>query len=134
MRRKPWKCFRHGSEDHLIAKCPKPTKDNDKRRKRVRFNKKGNRACDNGKNNSDQNVYAYMARMPGNEEFPSGNFGDSSKLTNWILDSVSTCHITPEVSDFIPYLLKDTDKHIEVAYGHQVTEKKNTSTNKNVQE
>ena len=42
------KCFRCGSEDHMIAKCPKPPKDNDKRRRQVHFNEKGNRACDNG--------------------------------------------------------------------------------------
>ena len=32
------KCFRCGSEYHMIAKCPKPPKDNEKRRKQVRFN------------------------------------------------------------------------------------------------
>ena len=31
--------------------------------------------------------------------------------------------MTPEVSDFIPGLLEDTDKHIEVADGHHVTAK-----------
>ena len=36
-------------------------------RMQVRFNKKGNRACDNGKNNSDQNMYASMARMSYND-------------------------------------------------------------------
>ena len=36
-------------------------------RKQVRFNKKGNRACDNGKSNSDQNIYASMARMSYND-------------------------------------------------------------------
>ena len=55
-----------------------------------------------------------MARMSGNDECPSGKFGDSSQLTNWILDYGSTCHMTPEVSGFIPGLLEDTDKHIEV--------------------
>ena len=64
-----------------------------------------------------------MARMSGNDECPSGNFGDSSQLTNWILDSGATCHMTPEVSDFIPGSLEDTDKHIEFADGHDVTEK-----------
>ena len=64
-----------------------------------------------------------MTRMSGNDECPSGNFGDSSQLTNWILDSGETCHITPEVSDFIPGSLEDTDKHIEVADGHHVTAK-----------
>ena len=43
-------------------------------------------------NNSDQKIYASMARMSNNDKCPSGNFGDSSKLTNWILDSGATCH------------------------------------------
>ena len=33
----------------MIAKFPKPPKDNEKWRKQVRFNEKGNRACNNGK-------------------------------------------------------------------------------------
>ena len=57
MERPPWKCFRCGSEDHIIAKYPKPPKDNEKRRKQVRFNEKGNRACDNGQNNNDHKIY-----------------------------------------------------------------------------
>ena len=64
-----------------------------------------------------------MARMSNNDKCPSGNFGDSSQLTNWIFDSVATCHMTPEVSDLIPGSLEDTDKHIEVADGHHVTAK-----------
>ena len=98
----PQKCFRCGSEDQLIAKCPKPPIDNEKRRKQVIFNEKGNRVCDNGKNNSDQKIYASMARMYGNDEYPSGNFCDSSQLTNWILEYGEMCHMKPEVSDFIP--------------------------------
>ena len=31
----------------MIAKCPNPPKDNEKRRKQVHFNEKGNCACDN---------------------------------------------------------------------------------------
>ena len=31
--------------------------------------------------------------------------------------------MTPQVSDFIPGLLEDMDKHIEVADGHHVTAK-----------
>ena len=50
--------------------------------------------------------------MPINYERPSGNFGDSSQLTNWILDSGATCHMTPEVSDLIPGSLEVTDKYI----------------------
>ena len=76
------KCFRCGSEDHLTSKFSMPQKDNEKRRKQVLFNEKVNCACDNAKNNSDQNVYASMARMSSNDECPSGNFGDSSKLIN----------------------------------------------------
>ena len=86
----------------MIAKCPKPPKDKEKRRGQVRFNEKGNRACDNGENNDDQKIYTYMARMSSNDKRSSEKYGDSSQLTNFILDSGSTCHMTPEVSDFIP--------------------------------
>ena len=79
-----------------------PLKDNEKRRKEVRFNENGNRTCDNSGNNSNHKIYASLARMSSNDECPSVNFGDSSQLTNQILDSVATCHMTPEVSYFIP--------------------------------
>ena len=94
-----------------------------KRRKQLYFNEKGNRACDNGENNNDQNISKYMARMSGNDECLSGNFGYSLLLTNWILDSGATWHMTPEVSDFIPGLLEDMDKHIEVADGYHIKNK-----------
>ena len=42
-----------------------------------------------------------MARMSSDEERKSEKYGDSSQLTNWILDSGATCHMTPEVLDFI---------------------------------
>ena len=61
--------------------------------------------------------------MSGNEKNSSRYFGDSSKLTNWILDSGATFHMTPQVSGFIPGLLEDTDKYIEVADGHNITAK-----------
>ena len=64
-----------------------------------------------------------MARMSGNDECPSGNFGVILQMTNWILDSVATCHMTPEVSDFIPCLLEDIAKHVEDTDRHHVTEK-----------
>ena len=100
--RTPQKKIICGSEDHLISKCPKPPKENEKQRNQVRFNDKCNRACKNGENNSNQKIYASMARMSVNENFPCVNFGNSLKLTNWILGSGATCHMTPEVSDFIP--------------------------------
>ena len=64
-----------------------------------------------------------MARMSSDDKRESKDYGDSSKLTNWILDSGDTCHMTPEVTDFIPGSLEDTDKFIEVADGHHVTAK-----------
>ena len=76
-------------------------KENKKWQKKVRFNKKDNCACNNGENNNNQKIYLSMARMSGNDEYPGGNFGDSSQLTYWLLDSVETCHMTPEISDFI---------------------------------
>ena len=109
----------------MIAKCPKPPKDNEKRRRQVRFNEKGNPACDNGEDNDDHKIYASMARMSSDDEHKSVKYGDSSQLTNWILDSGATCHMTPEVTDFIPRALEDTDKYIEVADGHHVTAGKN---------
>ena len=64
-----------------------------------------------------------MAHISGNDKCHSGNFGDSSQLTNCILDSGEMCHMISEVSDFIPCSLKDTYKHIEVAHGNDVREK-----------
>ena len=72
---------------------------------------------------SDQGIYASMAHMSVNDECLSGNFGDSSQLTNWILNYRATFHMTPEVSDYIPGALEDTDKHIEVTDRHHVTAK-----------
>ena len=107
----------------MIAKCPNPPKDNEKRRKQVRLNEKGNRACDNRENDNDHKIYASMAQMSSDDERKSVKYGDSSQLTNWILYLGATCHMTPEVSYFIPGSLEDTDKYIEVADGHHVTEK-----------
>ena len=45
-------------------------------------------------------------------------------MTNWVLYSGETCHMTPQVTDYVPGLLEDTDKYIEVADGHNVTAKK----------
>ena len=72
----------------MITKCPKSPKDNEKGRKQVHFNEKGNRACDNGENNNDHKIYASMARMSSNDECKSEKYGDSSQLTNLVLDLV----------------------------------------------
>ena len=102
----PHKCFRCGSEDQLLAKCPKTPKDKNKQRKQVSFSERGNRAlhkeCKNGDNYNDQKIYASMIRMSDNDESPSRDFSDSSQLTNRILDSGATFHMTPQVSYFIP--------------------------------
>ena len=59
MERTPRKCFRCGSEDYMIAKCPN----------QVCFNEEGNYACDNSENDSDCRIYASMARMSSNDEW-----------------------------------------------------------------
>ena len=41
-------------------------------------------------------IYASMARISGNKEISSIDFGESSLLINWILDSEATCHMTPQ--------------------------------------
>ena len=76
--RPPRKCFRCGSEYHMIAKFPNPPKDNEKRQRQVRFYEKGNRACNNGKNNDDHKIYASMARMSSDDKRKSVKYGDSS--------------------------------------------------------
>ena len=108
----------------MIAKCPKPAKDNEKWRRQVRFNDKGNCACNNGKNNDDHKIYASMSQMLSNDERKSVKYGDIYLLTNWILYLGAMCHMTPEVLDFIPGSLEYTDKYIEVADGHHVTAEK----------
>ena len=76
-----------------------------------------------------------MARMSNDDKRKNEDYEDSSQLTNWILDSGATCHMTPEVTDFIPVSLEDTDKSIEVADGNHVTAKqKRFSTYTNVQQ
>ena len=107
----------------MIAKYPKPPKDSEKLRKSVCFNEKGDCACDNNKYDNDYKIYASMARMSSDDERESKEYGDSSQLTNWILDSGAMCHMTLEVTDLIPWSKEDTDKYIEVAGGHHVTAK-----------
>ena len=98
----------------MVAKCPKPPKDSEKRRKSERSKEKGNRACDNSDDDNDRKEYASMTRMSSDDKRESKDCGDSSQLTNWIWDSGATCHMKPEVTDFIPGSLEDTDKFVEV--------------------
>ena len=58
--------------------------------------------------------------MSSNDKRSSDKYGDSLQLTNWVLDSGATCHMTPEVSDFIQVSLKDTYKYIEVLERHHI--------------
>ena len=57
------KCFRCVSEDHLIAKCPNPPKDSEKRRMSDKSKEKDNSAKDNSDDDNDLKVYASMERM-----------------------------------------------------------------------
>ena len=73
MERTPMKCCSCGSEYHMIANFPESPRDNKKWRKEVCVNEKGNRACDNGENNRDQKIYAFMACMSSNKKRMSSN-------------------------------------------------------------
>ena len=68
-----------------------------------------------------------MERMSIDEKRESVKYGDSSQLTNWILGSGETCHMRPEVTDFIPGSLEDTYNFNEVADRHNVTAKQKGS-------
>ena len=64
-----------------------------------------------------------MARMSSDDERKSVKYGDSSQLTNLILDSGETCDMTPEVLNFIPESLEDTEEK-EKARAVDVSSKK----------
>ena len=110
----------------MIAKCPKPPKDSEKRRKSEKSKEKGNSVKDNSDDDNDLKVYASMARMSNDDKRENKYYGNSSQLTNWILDSGATCHMTPEVTDFVPGSLEDK-KFIEVADRHHITAKQKGS-------
>ena len=67
MERMPRKCFRCQSEDNLFSKCPKPPKENEKRKIQVHFNEIVNCAsqkeCENEKNKHNQYIYEFIAHM-----------------------------------------------------------------------
>ena len=64
-----------------------------------------------------------MACMSSNGDSPRIKNGERLQLTNCILDSGENCHMTPEISDFIPGSLVETYKYIEVKDGHLITAK-----------
>ena len=64
-----------------------------------------------------------MSHMYYNALSSRRNYGDSSQLINFILDSGVTCHRTPEISSFILGSLMETGKCIKVAYSYIVTVK-----------
>ena len=64
-----------------------------------------------------------MACISSNAEIPRRYFGDRSQLTNWILYSGATCHMTPGISDFILSSLVKTDKSIEFSDRNFITAK-----------
>ena len=66
----------------MIAKCPKPPKDSEIRRKCEKYKKKGYRACDNNDDENDLKVYASMVRMSSDEKRESKDYGDSLQLNN----------------------------------------------------
>ena len=47
-----------------------------------------------------QKIYASMENMSTNAESPRRDFGDSSQLINWILDSNTTFNMTPDIWGF----------------------------------
>ena len=49
-----------------------------------------------------QKIYMSMERMYSNAEILIRYFGDSLQLTNWVLESSATCHMTPDILNLIP--------------------------------
>ena len=70
-----------------------------------------------------QNIYTSVSWKYSNVESPRRTYWDSLQLTNCILDSCVTCHMTPDISGFIPGSLGEADKYIKVVDGHFVTAK-----------
>ena len=61
--------------------------------------------------NETQEIYVYMACISYNAEIPRRYFGDSSQLTNWILESFANYYMKPDILDFIPVPLVETEKY-----------------------
>ena len=82
------------SQDHIIANSQKPDtldkkvhQNTDNTKTRAYISKKIDNMSENSTNKSDsQKIYVSMALMSSNTETPRRDFGESSKLTNWVLD------------------------------------------------
>ena len=124
-------CLRCGSEDHFIANFPKPDTSEKKvhwnmenpKTRAYRSTKKDKTSENSTDESKSQNIYVSMSHMSYNAKSPRRNYGDRLQLTNQILDSGATCHMTPEISGFIPGLLVETDKYVQVSDGNLVTAK-----------
>ena len=71
--------------------------------------------------------------MYDNDKYSSRGFGDSSQLTNWILDPGEMCHMTPQGSGYILGCYKILINILKLWMGITSRLNKKTSTNKNVQ-
>ena len=67
-----------GGLGHFIEKCPKPPKDDEKKRKSDKSKAKGNSEKDNSDDDNDLKVYASMARMSNDGVRENKDYGDSS--------------------------------------------------------
>ena len=52
--------------------------------------------------------------MSSNDKSYNRYFGENFQLTNWILDSGATFHMTPQVTKLILGLLEETDKILKL--------------------
>ena len=71
-----------------------------------------------------QRIYVSMAHMSSNAEITRINHEEISQLSNLVLNSDATCHMTPEISDFIPRWLVETYKYTKVTDRNFVTLKR----------
>ena len=103
-------CFRCGSEDHFINFFLKlNTSDNkfycntEKPKTRAYISMEIYKTSEDSTDEIESHkIYASMEHISSNVESPRNNYGDSSQLTNSILDSGATCYMSPDISDFIP--------------------------------
>ena len=63
-------------------------------------------------------MYVSMEILSYNVEISRRSYGYRLQMNSWILYSRVTCHTKPDISDFIPGSLVETDKYFEVADEH----------------